>query len=168
MLELMRLVAEHEDRKSFLLSVDDASQVNLDALAEQIGVGEPFVCLIWDAAGSSTDEERCAFGHKLIAAGCRYAVCGGNDGTVWDDAVDFAFVLATLDVTEAERDARFIMTTWHEGESPEEVVWFAMNCANFDDLSFDKWVVVLRGADEELRERFVTTLRAEIERKDDL
>lgn len=164
----MKLVADDEDRKCFLLSVDDASQVDLDALAEQIGVGEPFVCLLWDAAGSSTDEERCAFGQKLIAAGCRYAVCGGNNGTVWDDAVDFAFVLSTLDLSDAERDARFIMTTWHEGESPEEVVWFAMNCAQFDDLSFRKWLVVLRGGDDELRERFVTALRAEIEGNDEL
>ena len=43
-----------------------------------------------------------------------------------------------------------------------------MNCAQFDDLSFQKWLVVLRGGDDELRERFVAALRAEIERNDDL
>lgn len=156
------MIVEHEDRQCFLLTIEDVSQVDLEALANQIGAGEPFVCLIWDAAGSATGDERFAFGQKLVAAGCRYAVCGGHDGTLWDDAVDFAFVLSTLDVSDAERDARFLMTTWHDGESPEKVVWFAIHCARFDDLSFRRWLVVLRGGDEELRERFATALRAEI------
>ena len=153
---------EHEDRQWLVLSVADTSQVDLEALAEQIGTGEPFVCLIWDASGSATGEERFAFGQKLVAAGCRYAVCGGHDGTLWDDAVDFGFVLSTLDVSDAERDARFIVTTWHDGESPEEVIWFAINCARFDNLIFRTWLVVLRGGDEELRERFDMAIRDEV------
>jgi hypothetical protein len=159
----MRLVAKDEHHKCFLLTVDDATQVDLDVLSERIGIGEPFVCLLWDASGGSIEEEGLAFGRNLITSGCRYAVCGGHDGTLWDDAVDFAFVLSTLDLSDEERDARFIMTTWHESKSPEEVVWFAINCARFDDLIFDQWVVVLRGGDEKLRERFVMALRAEIE-----
>lgn len=154
---------EHEGRQCFLLSITDTSQVDLEPLTEQIGIGEPFVCLIWDVAGSATGEERFVFGQKLVAAGCRYAVCGGHDGTFWDDAVDFAFVLSTLDVSDEERDARFIMTTWHDGESPEKVVWFAIHCARFDDLIFRKWLMVLRGGDEELRERFEMAIRREIQ-----
>lgn len=42
----MRPVTEQEDRQCFLLSITDASQVDFEALTKQIGVGEPFVCLI--------------------------------------------------------------------------------------------------------------------------
>lgn len=155
-------ILEQRPRRCVIVAVEHASEVDLASLPAPFGLDEPFVGVIWDAIGGSTEEERLAFGQKLLAAGCRYAVCGGRDGSAWDDAIDYAFVLLTLDVPEAERDARFIMTTWHEGEPVEEVVWFAIHCAHFDDLSFLRWLVVIRGGDEELRQRFERAITTEI------
>lgn len=56
-----------------------------------------------------------------------------------------------------------MMTTWHQGESVEEVLWFAFACTNFGDLSFRRWLVVIRGGDEELLERFERAIAAEIQ-----
>lgn len=51
----------------------------------------------------------------------------GIDCSSWDDTVDEAN-LAKWNFNEIP-DENFIMTTWHENDSIQEVFWFAKNCA---------------------------------------
>jgi hypothetical protein len=151
------VVLEHEDRRALLQTVEDASQ------AEVPHDGEPFVCAVWDAIGGSTAEERIAFGRRLVAAGCRYTVSGGDDCGRWHDDMDVGFV----ELPEAEWDARFLMSSWHTGETLEQVIWYAFACTGSEELTFRRWLVVLRGGDEALRQRVERAVAAEIEREEE-
>jgi hypothetical protein len=114
------------------------------------GVGFP--CLIWDHGAGWADEDRLALAAALLASGCRYAVCGGDSCEAWHDSVDLAFVKAHGVNTEELPDADFVMTSWHEGESPDDVAFFFVLNTNFDEHDFRNFLVLhvgdgpLRGA----------------------
>ena len=59
----------------------------------------------------------------LVDTGCVYAMAWGLDCSLWDDSIDRANIERFKD--REIPDAQFVMTTWHERESIEEVLWFA-------------------------------------------
>ena len=62
----------------------------------------------------------------LVDAGCLYMMAWGPACSSWDDSVDYAQIAKYPDgVPEPD----FVMTTWHERETLEEVFWFAGFCA---------------------------------------
>ena len=63
----------------------------------------------------------------LVESGCRYMMAWGIDCSSWDDSVDYAD-LERHDYREIP-ESEFVMTTWHENESLEDVFWFAKHCA---------------------------------------
>ncbi len=63
----------------------------------------------------------------LVRAGCLYVMAWGENSSSWDDAVDAAN-LDQFDYAEIPRE-NFVMTTWHEDETLQEVFWFAKNSA---------------------------------------
>ena len=65
----------------------------------------------------------------LVDSGCLYLMAWGSDCQNWHDAVDRVNIdeFAPGDIP----DDKFIMTTWHEKESLENVFWFAQFCAEF-------------------------------------
>jgi hypothetical protein len=69
----------------------------------------------------------------LVSSGCLYMLAWGIDCSVWDDAVDWSN-LAAFDFKPIPPD-RFVMTTWHEDESMEEVFWFAKHSAEHPTVS---------------------------------
>jgi hypothetical protein len=69
--------------------------------------------VVW-AADVTVDEQR-DLSCRIVASGCRYAVCTGHSSSSWDDSIDLAAVLAELDGQRSPRT--HIMTTWHEEES---------------------------------------------------
>jgi hypothetical protein len=71
----------------------------------------------------------------LVAAGCLYMLAWGHECSVWDDAVDWANIGA-FDFKPIPPE-RFVMTTWHEDETMEEVFWFAKNCAEHPTTPLD-------------------------------
>lgn len=85
--------------------------------------GQPFVCLIWDHNGNAGEKEQRALAKTILEAGCRYVVCGGINCSMWHDHVDLEFVDMHNDKTGAAYDAVHVMTTWHDGEPPDEVAW---------------------------------------------
>ena len=101
-----------------------------------------FPCLIWDHDGRFNEMARSAIAKALLESGCRYAVCCGHNCEAWHDAVDAAFVEAHLDDRDDVRDAAFVMTTWHDGESPDDVAFFFVLNANFEDHSFRQYLVL--------------------------
>lgn len=111
--------------------------------------GNPFTCLLWDASGASSDDERGRLAAALVESGCVYAVCGGADCEAWHDAVDEAF--AALQVEGRVPDDRMVMTTWHAGESARDVAEFYVRSA-VPAAGAVEWHLVLRiGEDRDPR-----------------
>ena len=68
----------------------------------------------------------------IADAGCRYMMAWGNGCSSWDDSIDIAN-LEQFDYGDIPEE-EFIMTTWHENESLEEVLWFAKISAHHPSL----------------------------------
>lgn len=121
--------------------------------------GGTFPCLIWDHGMGWSHEERVGLASCLLASGCRYAVCAGVDCEAWHDAVDLAFVRAT-EAGVAAWDGGFVMTSWHEGESLEDVAFFLVLNTCFDDHDFRQFLVLHIG-DGPLRQPVNAAVMAE-------
>lgn len=115
--------------------------------------GESFPCLLWDATGSTSPDQRFALADSLIAGGCRYLVCGGADADAWEAAGDEAFVMRHLDSPAEVSDAAHVMTTAHTGESESEVAYWLMNNTNFDHHDFGKLLILQVGSDAPTEQR---------------
>ena len=107
----------------------------------------PFACLIWEHGAASTEDERAAFADRLLAAGCSYAVCGGANCEAWHDAVDEA-VVARMVADGADEPAH-VMTTWHDGEGPDDVASFFVLNTDFGEHKFQQYLVVHVGTSDE-------------------
>jgi hypothetical protein len=66
----------------------------------------------------------------LIKAGCRYLMAWGPQGTHWDDAADSANCELHGYKEIPPRD--FVMTTWHDDETLEQVFWLCNTCEHPD------------------------------------
>ena len=108
--------------------------------------GVPFPCLIWDHDGRFSNAERFLVAGALLDAGCRYAVCGGQHCSTWHDVVDEEWVARHVDESDEVQEAAHVMTTWHTGESPDEVAFFFVLNTNFDDHEFTRYLVLHVGA----------------------
>jgi hypothetical protein len=96
-----------------------------------------FVAWIMSNDATLSGDERDAIAMDLVRAGCRYAVCSGPDGTLWDDAVD----AASLKVSCLQRKEP-VMTTWHDDETFEEIAEFFACHTSFDDYRPDTFILV--------------------------
>ncbi|HAK96020.1 MAG TPA: hypothetical protein DCM87_13770 [Planctomycetes bacterium] len=108
--------------------------------------GGPFPCLLWDHDGRSPAPLRSAVARALLEAGCRYVVCGGHNCEAWHDAIDWEFVNAHIDDPTGVTDAAHVMTSWHDGQTPDDVAFFFVRNTNFDDHDFRTHVVLHVGA----------------------
>ena len=99
----------------------------------------------------------------LVDGGCLYMMAWGPGCSSWDDAVDWANIddFAGREIPPH----RFVMTSWHEQESLEELFWFAHHAASPRDgsISLDRTVILhiareLRG--EEMMRRFQDSIEA--------
>ena len=63
----------------------------------------------------------------LVRLRCLYMMAWGRDCSLWDDSVDHAvrkkFNFAPIP------EEQFVMTTWHEHDSLEQVFWYSQFCA---------------------------------------
>ncbi|MGD1924930.1 MAG: hypothetical protein ACFB03_12195 [Paracoccaceae bacterium] len=76
----------------------------------------------------------------LVKAGCLYALAWGIDCSAWDDSVDWAF-LEAHNFGDYPED-KFVRTTWHEGETLEEVVEFARHCTDHSEVKLEDVLVL--------------------------
>lgn len=82
---------------------------------------------------------RAEVSEALVKAGCRCAMAWGLNCVLWDDSVDVAF----LDLHGGGDcpDGRYVLTTWHDGESLGDVIEFArpwqLDCSSQDLLGLD-------------------------------
>ena len=120
--------------------------------------GEEFAVMIWVADAVVSEEARARVTEQLVKQGCRYAVCAGHECEIWHDSIDWAFLETGPDFQPPNE--KFVMTTWHEGESAEEVAeFFALN-TSFDNFVAKNFLVLFIGRDKDLEERVVKTVRS--------
>lgn len=81
----------------------------------------------------------------LVEAGCLYTMSWGLECSAWDDSVDWAF-LESKSVDCPDED--YVMTTWHDDDSLEEVVEYAKTCSDHSPVQLDD-ILVLDFAKEE-------------------
>ncbi len=132
----MNVLAEREG-KTYVAMVIDAPGDVVSPFA-----GALFPCMIWDHDGRFTAAQRTEVAKRLLQAGCRYAVCGGQDCEAWHDAVDEEFVRQHADDPAETLDAVLVMTTWHADESPADVAFFFVLNTDFDDHDFERCLVL--------------------------
>lgn len=132
----MRILIENDGR------IFEAENLNCSADFSSPFDGAAFPCLIWDHDGRFTETQRSELARTLIQVGCRYAVCGGVSCEKWHDVIDMEFVALHLDDSDDLLKAEFVMTTWHDYESPDEVAFFFVLNTNFDDHDFRRYLVL--------------------------
>lgn len=104
--------------------------------------GQHFACLLWNHGVERNVADATALLESLLDGGCRYFVCGGDGCEWWHDMTDELFVTKYLNATDAERERHHVMTTWHANESPEDVAFFFVFNTSFDDISFERFLVL--------------------------
>ena len=87
----------------------------------------------------------------LVASGCLYMMAWGKECSSWDDSVDWANI-EKFDFSDIP-DEFFVMTTWHENESVEEVFWFAKNCTYHDYLDTENHNALILHISSENKEK---------------
>lgn len=102
--------------------------------------------VILDAA--YTDEWQDEVSRWLVDSGCLYMMAWGPGCSSWDDSVDHAMRQKYLPDQASEH--QFVMTTWHDDETLEEVFWFCQFCA-FDPYGLIEHTLIVHvgNADKE-------------------
>lgn len=86
----------------------------------------PFLAVVI-AEAPITPDWQATVSDWLVQAGCLYMLAWGVGCSSWDDAVDFAN-LERFDFADIP-EAHFVMTTWHERDTLQEVFTFAKGSA---------------------------------------
>jgi hypothetical protein len=142
----METLAEHDGKTYHAITIERG-----DDFVSPFN-GFAFPCLIWDHDSHFSQDERIAVASRLLAAGCRYVVCGGSDCSVWHDVVDLEWVREHLDEPDEVQAAAHVMTTWHTGQTPDDVAFFFVQLTNFDDHDFKRFLIVHVGSGGAVRE----------------
>lgn len=87
-----------------------------------------------------TDAWRAQVSDWLVEKGCLYMMACGRDPSRWDDAVDRAN-LEAFDFGDIPDD-KFVLTTWHDKETLDDVFWFATSSARHPVVKLNRVVIV--------------------------
>ena len=87
-----------------------------------------------------SDEWRHEVSEWLVETGCLYMMAWGKDCSLWDDAVDVVN-LEAYDWKDIPDD-KSIMTTWHDDESLEDVLWFATHSATHNSVPLNHLIIL--------------------------
>lgn len=102
--------------------------------------GMPPFCAVVLVRETVSDDWRNRVSSWLVSAGCLYALAWGEDCSIWDDAVDWANIDAFA--FKPIPPERFVMTTWHDDETIEEVFWFARHCAEHPTVALESNLII--------------------------
>ena len=111
-----------------------------EAVLPELEQRTPFKAVVVLEAVSSIEWQQIV-SERLVTAGCRYVMAWGEECESFHDAVDTASLERHKYDVPAEH---FIMTTWHNGETLENVFWFAQFCADFsyDEVELRKTLIL--------------------------
>lgn len=108
-----------------------------------------------------SNERRDEVAHWLCKENCRWMAAWGIDCSKWDDALDEAEIALWPD---GAPDDKFIVTTWHNIESLDEVFWFiGTQTSTFDDRAITHFAIVHLSTDDnatQLMQRFAKALKS--------
>jgi hypothetical protein len=95
-----------------------------------------------------SDAWRTAIAQTIVATGCRYMMAWGLNSTVWDDVVDHASIERHGVLDAADPD--FVMTTWHDTESMNDVFEYCKQFAAHPALTptSPTYIIHVSAADE--------------------
>ena len=148
----MRLLAQQDDQRVWLVNLQQ------DEPFQSPCPDEEFAALIAVYDNGVTDNSRNKISDALINQGCRYGVCFGFECSIWDDAIDWAFMATDPDFSPP--DERFVMTTWHEDKPLEDAVFDFLKLTIFDNFKPRNFVVLMLGDGPE--EEIAAAIRFEI------
>lgn len=104
--------------------------------------GKEYAAWIVSNDTSITGDEFMSIARQLVGSGCRYAIASGHESSLWDEAVDYAY----LETCNYEpRDEGFVMTAWEEEDSMEDIAHGFVWCTRFDEWEPKEWVIVAVG-----------------------
>jgi len=106
--------------------------------------GNEFVVLVYVHDQQFTLEEQKQLSDEIVAEGCRYAVCAGHLCSSWDDSVDMADLRRN---NMAINEKTFVMTSWHEDEPLEDIVFHFLNVTWFDCFIPENFLIAVVGSD---------------------
>ena len=94
-------------------------------------------------------ERRNAICREIVGIGCRWAMTWCPDCELWHDCIDDAVLLRH---NHSVPDDEFVLTTWQEQESLEEIMFFAKHAAieSCDDLPLTQLLVLDLGAESRM------------------
>jgi hypothetical protein len=117
-----------------------------------------FVAIVFSNDESVTDAERQAVTRALFSSGCRYGLFAGQACGSWEFALDTACIESAPNFQPS--DEAFTMTTSHEGESVEDVMFFGLMNTSFGSHDFDRFLVLFVGSRVGLREEIQTAIQS--------
>jgi hypothetical protein len=120
--------------------------------------GRRFVAVVFSNDETVTDAERQGLTRALFASGCRYGLFAGHACRFWETALDMACIES--DPEYKPSDEAFTMTTSHEGESVEDVMFFALMNTSFGSNKFDRFLVLFIGPRDGLRDELGAAIRS--------
>jgi hypothetical protein len=127
-----------------------------DALLPDVAMYRPFRAIVV-LEGSYSDAWQQEASRWLVKSGCLYMMAWGDRCSSWDDSVDWE-TLEKFSYGDIP-DEDFVMTTWHEKESLEEVFWFAGHCASHRDVDLAN-TLILHVSPTARRDEMLTRFRA--------
>ncbi len=135
--ETSRLITQQGDRRVWLVTLQQ------DEPFKSPCPGEEFAALVAVYDSTVTHDNRNQISDALIEQGCRYGVCFGYECSLWDDALDWAFMVSDPDCNPP--DDRFVMTSWHEDEPLEDVIFFFLQATACGDFTPQNFIVLMIG-----------------------
>jgi hypothetical protein len=119
--------------------------------------GRRFVAIVFSNDETATDAERQAVTRALFDSGCRYGVFAGHACGIWEWALDTACIESDPDYQPS--DEAFTMTTSHENESVEDVIFFGLMNTSFGSHDFDRFLILFVGPRAGLRDEVESAIR---------
>lgn len=127
----MKVLVERDGKRVIALNASEleASESPLPSV--------PFVCLLWDlGSGETIGSASEAIVSALINAGCRYFMAAGKNAEAWEMLFDVELCSPTRD------QSMHVMTTSHEDESLEDILFFMLKLTSVDDFEPREFCIV--------------------------
>lgn len=127
---------------------------------------EDYALMLFSSDTSIPLKDRNRLCIQIVATKCYYAVCGGDACEQFHDTIDEASIVSDPDYNPP--DERFIMTTWHTGESASEVFWYLLHCTNRPEErgpapAVQRFLVLFVSPNENAKRDVITMMNKELD-----
>lgn len=138
----MKVVANYNSKKVYLYTAG-----NLRISSDDFKLLKPyFVCTFFFHDTNWNEDNLAKILNRLIKCGCVYFIFHGNR---CEDAHDLADAVIGKLQSSQETDRDVIMTSWHEKELIEDVIFYTFSTALPAEDSFDSYLIFSFGSSEE-------------------